>query len=182
VALALTSREKKLLLACVGALVLVGTMLALSVFLDHRTSRQKQITALQGELKESQLWFNDRDFWDKRSSWLRDNMPSTESLGQAQALLLEDVENDALDLGFTVQKKNLIEPVINENFREVAIDISLRGDQVQVMSWLAMLQSPERFQSIKQIEFEIDSRAKEKTPQALCNLTLARWFKPEAGL
>jgi hypothetical protein len=37
-------------------------------------------------------------FWNKRAKWLRETMPATESLGQAQAKLLEDVQNDALDL------------------------------------------------------------------------------------
>jgi hypothetical protein len=44
------------------------------------------------------------------------------------------------------------------------------------------MQSPEKFQAIKELQIQLDSRAKEKTPQALCNLTLARWFKPVSGI
>jgi hypothetical protein len=182
-ALALTPREKKLLFACIGALVLVGTMYGASEFIDRNAALQLKQASLRTELDENKGWFNDRAFWDKRSAWLRSTMPATESLGQAQAILLEDVQNDAIDLGFTMQKSpQLLEPVNNANYREVAIDIRLRGDQTQIMSWLATLQSPEYFQAIKELEIQLDSRAKEKTPQALCNLVLARWFKPEVGL
>ena len=45
-----------------------------------------------------------------------------------------------------------------------------------------LFKSVDEFQAIKQLELEIDSKAKEKTPQVLCNLVLARWFKPDTGL
>jgi len=51
-----------------------------------------------------------------------------------------------------------------------------------VLGWLASLQSPEKFQAIKQVEIELDAKAKEQTPQVLCNIVLARWFKPDTGL
>ncbi|MFN7564676.1 MAG: GspMb/PilO family protein [Prosthecobacter sp.] len=181
-ALALTPREKKLLLACIGSLVLVGGMLGANDFLNRRREALARIASLETELAELKMLFEDREFWNKRAKWLRETMPATESLGQAQAKLLEDVQNDALDLTLKVEQQRLLEPVSNENYREVAVEVRLRGDQTTLLGWMAGLQSPERFQAIKALEFEIDSRAKEKTPQAICELTLARWFKPEAGL
>jgi hypothetical protein len=181
-ALALTAREKKLLLACIGSLVLVGGMLAANEFLNRRRTALERITTLQNELDELKVLFDDRDFWNKRGKWLRETMPTTESLGQAQAKLLEDVQNDALDLELKVEQQRLLEPSSNENYREVAVEVRLRGDQTTLLGWLASLQSPERFQAIKAIEFDIDMRAKEKTPQAICEMTLARWYKPEKGL
>jgi Type II secretion system (T2SS), protein M subtype b len=181
-ALALTPREKKLLLACIGSLVVVGGMLGANDFLNRRREALARITTLQNELDEYKIWFEDRDFWNKRSKWLREFMPATESLGQAQAILLEDVQNDALDLELRVEQQRLLEPSSTANYREVAVEVRLRGDQTTLLGWLAGLQSPERFQAIKALEFQIDSKAKEKTPQAICEVTLARWFKPETGL
>jgi Tfp pilus assembly protein PilO len=183
-ALALTAREKKLLLACVGSLVLVGGMLAANEFLNRRRTAQERIATLQSELDELQVLFDDREFWNKRGKWLREKMPKTEteSLGQPQAKLLNDVQNDALDLELKVEQQRLLEPVSNDNYREVAVEVRLRGDQTTLLGWLASLQSPERFQAIKAIEFDIDSKAKEKTPQAICEMTLARWYQPEKGL
>ena len=63
---------------------------------------------------------------------------------------------------------------------EVAVSLRVRGDQDKMMRWLLMLQSPERFQVVKSLDLELDAKAKEKTPQAQCNLTIARWFNKEA--
>jgi type II secretory pathway component PulM len=172
-ALALTPREKKLLLGCIGSLVLVGGMLGANEFLNRRREALERITTLENELVELKMLFEDREFWNKRAKWLRETMPATESLGQAQAKLLEDVK---------VEQQRLLEPVSNENYREVAVEVRLRGDQMTLLEWLAGLQSPERFQAVKALEFQIDSKAKEKTPHAICEITLSRWFKPEAGL
>lgn len=186
-ALALTQREKKLLAACIGALVLMATFIILKQFLDRRTAVLAKITALEGEKRENEGYLADRDFWEKRADWLQQNMPVTESLGTAQAQLLEEIQNVALDYQLQVQKQQLLPDSADAKanaaiYREVAVEVRLRGDQTTLLGWLATLQSPEKFQAIKQLELEIDSRAKEKTPQVLCNLVLARWFKPENGL
>ena len=104
----------------------------------------------------------------------------------AQAKLLEEIQNVALDYQLQVQKQQLLPDAADSKtnasvYREVAVEVRLRGDQTTLLGWLASLQSPEKFQAIKQLELEIDAKAKEKTPQALCNLVLARWFKPENG-
>lgn len=185
-ALALTQREKKLLGACIGALVLMATFILLKQFLDRRTAVLARITSLENEKKDNSHWMSDREFWDKRSAWMEKNMPVTESLGTAQAKLLEEIQNVALDNQFQVQKQQLLPDAADSKanagvYREVAVEVRLRGDQTTLLSWLATLQSPEKFQAIKQLEMEIDSKAKEKTPQVVCNLVLARWFKPENG-
>ena len=185
-ALALTQREKKLLGACIGALVLMATFIMLKQFLDRRTAVLARITSLENEKKENSHWMDDREFWDKRSAWMEQHMPTTESLGTAQAKLLEEIQNVALDYELQVQKQQLLPDAADSKtnasvYREVAVEVRLRGDQTTLLGWLASLQSPEKFQAIKQLELEIDGKAKEKTPQALCNLVLARWFKPENG-
>lgn len=186
-ALALTQREKKLLSACIGALLLMATFIMLKQFLDRRAAVLARITALESEKRDNDSYLEDREFWEKRANWLNQYMPATESLGTAQAQLLEEIQNVALDYGFKFQKQPVLLPDSAESkqnaavYREAAVEVRLSGDQKIVLSWLAALQSPDYFQAIKQIELEIDSRSKEKTPQVLCNLVLARWFKPENG-
>lgn len=186
-AIALTQREKKLFGACIAALLLMATFILLKQFLDRRTAVLAKVAKLENEKRENEGYLADREFWEKRAQWLRDTMPVTASLGTAQAQLLEEIQNLALDYELTFQKQPVLLPESNDSkqnaavYREAAIEVRLRGDQTTVLGWLATLQSPEKFQAIKQLELEIDSRAKEKTPQVLCNLVLARWFKPETG-
>ncbi|MEZ5387686.1 MAG: hypothetical protein R3F13_19430 [Prosthecobacter sp.] len=187
-ALALTPREKKLLGACISALVLMATFILLKQFLDRRSAVLAKISALESEKQENDIYMADREFWEKRAAWVERTLPETESLGSAQAQLLEEIQNVALDYELQFQKQPVLLPESKDAktneayYREAAIDVRLRGDQATVLGWLASLQSPELFQAVKQLELELDTKAKEKTPQVLCNLVLARWFKPETGL
>jgi hypothetical protein len=187
-ALALTPREKKLLGACIAALVLMATFILLKQFLDRRTAVLAKISALETEKQENDIYMADRDFWEKRADWMDRAMPTTASLGTAQAQLLEEIQNVVFDYELAFQKQPVLLPESKDArknvavYQEAAIEVRLRGDQFTLLSWLASLQSPEKFQAIKELELQLDSKAKEKTPQVLCNLVLARWFKPETGL
>lgn len=180
----LTSREKNLLLLCVAVLVIMAGMILAKQFLDRRTAALEKIVTLQRQKVENDGWAKEQPFWDKRRSWLAEKMPATESLGRAQGQLLEDVQNEALEWGIVTEQPTLppLATTPNPAYREVTISVRLRGDQTTILSWLATLQSPEKFQAVRELQIEIDTRAREKTPQVICNLTLARWFKPEAGV
>lgn len=179
----LTPREKNLLLLCVGVLVLMAVAIVTNSFLSRRKVALEKITVLQREKLENDTWLKDQAFWTKRRAWLTEKMPSTESLGRAQGQLLEDLQNQALDLGVIAEQPTLppLSPAAMSH-REVTVSMRLRGDQAVILGWLGTMQSPEKFQAIRQLEIEIDSKAREKTPQVICNLTLARWFKPESGI
>lgn len=179
----LSTREKNLLLLCVTVLVLMAGMIATKQFLDRRKAALEKIVILQRQKTENDGWMKEQPFWEKRRAWLAATMPVTESLGRAQGQLLEDIQNQALEWGITAEQPTL-PPLAtpNPNYREVTVSMRLRGDQTTVLNWLATLQSPEKFQAIRELQIEIDTRAREKTPQVICNLTLARWFKPETGV
>ncbi len=178
----LTSREKQLLMLCFGVLLLMGTIILANVFLLKRAGLKAKVAALENQKKENEVWLGDRAFWEKRKGWLNEHMPTTDSLGRTQGLLLEELQNAALDRGIKVVQQTLLDPVTTADYREIAVSLRLYGEQSAILQWLATMQSPERFQAVKSLEFELDNRSKEKTPQAQCNLTVARWFKPESGI
>ncbi len=180
----LTPREKNLLLLCVAVLVVMTGMILTKQFLDRRKAALEKIVSLQRQKAENDGWAKEQPFWEKRRLWLADRMPGTDSLGRAQGQLLEDIQNEALEWGIIAEQPTLppLASTPNPAYREVTISVRLRGDQATVLSWLATLQSPEKFQAVRELQIEIDTRAREKTPQVICNLTLARWFKPEAGV
>ncbi len=179
----LSSREKNLLLLCAAVLAFMALAIVAQGFLQRRQAALEKIAALRAQKSENDTWMADRAFWEKRRAWLVEKMPATESLGRAQGQLLEDLQNEALEYGIVTEQPGLPPlPAPNGNYREVAVSMRLRGDQATVLQWLSTLQSPEKFQAVRQLEVEIDTRAREKTPQVVCNLTLARWFKPETGL
>jgi hypothetical protein len=179
----LTPREKNLLLLCIGVLVFMALAIVGNGFLGRRKIALEKIATLQRQKQENDTWIKDRAFWEKRHLWLSEKMPTTESLGRAQGQLLEDLQNEALEMGFIMEQPTL-PPLATptDSHREVTVAVRLKGDQSAVLQWLATLQSPEKFQAVRQLEIEIDTKAREKTPQVVCDLTLARWFKPESGI
>ena len=175
----LTDREKRMLFACIAVLLVAAAGLMADEFNGRRKALDTQIKTLKTEQKESEAWLNDRAFQEKRGGWLDANMPSAESLGLAQGQLLEEMQNAALDRELTVSKTTPNDSTKTANYQEVSVTMSLGGDLAVTLNWLATLQSPEKFQVIKSLEIEPDTKKKAKTPQCSCSLTLARWFKPE---
>jgi hypothetical protein len=174
----LNPREKRLLIAVLATLFITFNFLVLREFSARRAAVSSGLSQLTEQVASNKVWLGDRDFWEKRKGWLDQNMPFTESAGRSQGQLLEDLQTSALDLGLAVTNTTLLEPLALDHANEVGVTIRLRGDQDTLLRWLLTLQSPEKFQAIKLIELELDSRAREKTPQAQCNLTVARWFNP----
>lgn len=178
----LSSREKRLLGGCITVLLISASAIIGKEFLDRRLAVETKIAALNAEIKENEAWLADRAFQEKRRGWLDANMPITDSLNRSGGELLEELQNQALDLGLKDQRPpQLNEPTKNANYQEVSVTLNVRGDQAVALDWLAMLQSPEYFQVIKNLHVDPDGKAKEKTPQAFITFTLARWFKPEGS-
>jgi hypothetical protein len=180
----LNSREKRLLIICVLTLVLVGNALAIREFMSRKKAATATLAALKDQETSNLIWMNERKLYDKRLAWLQANMPYTSSAGKSRGELLDDLRGSALDLGLKTDNENPLDSVAlelenKEVFaNEVAVSMRVRGDQDTLLRWLYTLQSPERFTTVKNIELELDSRSKEKTPQLQCNLTVARWFNP----
>ncbi len=175
----LNIREKRLLGFCLLTIFIVINVIALREFNVRSKALTLSLDQLTAEVKGNEGLLSDRTFIEKRKEWLKKHMPYTNSAGKAQGQLLEDLQNAALENELKISNQTLLEPSALDHFNEVAVNIRIRGDQEKMLHWLVTLQSPEKFTTIKSIELELDSRAKEKTPQAQCNLTIARWFNTE---
>jgi hypothetical protein len=176
----LSTREKRLLGGCIGVLLIAGTTLLLTEFLSRNEAVAKQISALTAEKVENATWLQDREFQAKRQGWLDTTLPVTESVGRAQGLLVDEVQNQMLDLGIAIIKTTPNLAVTNAQHQEISATFELRGETSKVLTWLAFLQSPEKFVVVKALNLDPDTRGKEKTPQIVCKVTIARWFKPQA--
>lgn len=172
----LNQREKRLLLACLTVILLVANALGYREFNSRRKALAASIVTLDEQSRANHAWLNERAVWDKRMKWLDSKMPYTGSAGRSQGQLLEELQTSALDSELKITGQTLLEPLELDHCFEVAVNIKLRGDQEKMLHWLLTLQTPEQFQVMKSFELELDPKAKEKTPQAQCNLTLARWF------
>jgi hypothetical protein len=176
----LSTRERHLLVGCIIAVLAAGTTLLLTEFTDRNDALNKKINALKDEKASNDVWLQDRAFQTKRQAWLDAHLPSTESLGRAQGVLVDEITNQMLDLGIELQKTTPNLAVTNANYSEISATFDVRGETTKVLTWLAFLQSPEKFTVVKTLNLDPDSRAKEKMPMIVGKVTIARWFKPQA--
>ena len=112
---------------------------------------------------------------------LDEHMPVMESAGKNQGELLQKLQNEAYERKLRLERQSLLEPVSNQYFQEISVNIIVRGELADIVEWLTTLQKPKEFYVVKSLELALDTNSKEKEPQGRCNLTLARWFKPEGA-
>jgi hypothetical protein len=178
----LSKRERLLLMLCfVTIFVIVNAFIFKAVY-KKLSGSGVVIDDLKIQKMELGQLMAGAELWEKRKVWLDENLPPPMvSVGRAQGELAEQLQQSLFEQKITIERQTLLEPVVTPFYDEVAVTLRIEGDAVKVNEWLTTLQSPEAFQTIKNIELELDSRSKETEPQAECEVTIARWFSPRAG-
>ena len=177
----LNTREKVLLSICLGTIFIAANGLGFYEFFAQRKQYTDKIKRLSDQVEDDQSIISKRPLWEKRQGWLDKHMPYTDSTGRAQGQLLDELQNSALDSQLKVTNQTLHETVQTEGsgYTEISLSLKVAGDQEILTRWLLSLQSPEKFVAIKGFDLQLDTKSKEKRPQAECNLTVAQWFNPE---
>ena len=178
----LSKRERLLLMLCfVTIFVVINGFLGKAVY-NKLNGSGSELEDLQIEKMQLEQMTAGAELWDKRKVWLDENLPPPMvSVGRAQGELAEQLQQSLFEQKITIERQTLLEPVMTPFYDEVAVTLRIEGDAVKVNEWLTTLQSPESFQTIKNIELELDNRSREKEPQAECEVTIARWFSPRAN-
>lgn len=179
----LTAREKILLGACFAVIFLVANGFAARSVVKNLRGSGDLITQLENELADHEMWLQDAEKADVRERWLAENLPSLAdtTLGKEQGDLLQAMQDDLFERKLKIEQQSLQDIVYDNFYTEVAVRLTIRGEEAEVIEWLTTLQSPERFQVIKALELKIDLKSREPEPQAICQITIARWFFPDSG-
>lgn len=180
---ALTVREKWLLGVCFAVIFLVANGFAARAILKTLRGSGDRIRTLENELADYEMWLEEAPKADARVRWLDETLPALEetTLGKAQGDLLQSLQDDVLDRKLKIEQQSLQDIVQDTFYTEVAVRLTIRGDENEVIEWLISLQGREKFQVIKALELKLDNRSQEEEPQAVCQITVARWFLPEGG-
>ena len=176
----LSKRESGLLLLC-GAVIFIMANIFVGLKI-HKTlgGGDAEIKRLQEELADNRMYLEEKDLWDQRRAWMNSKMPAPiGSTLNAQGALAQTLQDDLLDRKIKIERQSLQEPVTGTYYEEVAVNLRLRGEAAKINEWLSTLQEPEKFQVIKNLSLELDTKSKEPEPQAVCNVTVARWFTPK---
>lgn len=178
----LNSRERLLLALCFLTIFVVANAFIFRAVYKRMNGSEAELDALESELFELRQFAGDAEFWQRRDQWVEEKMPPPMvSVGRAQGELAEQLQQSLFEQKISIERQTLLEPVTSQFYEEVAVNLRIRGDAVKVNEWLTTLQAPESFQVIKNLELELDNRSKKTEPQAECNVTVARWFRPRGS-
>jgi len=179
----LNSREKLLLGACFGVIFLVANAFAFRSVYSTLNGGKDKIKALENELADQEMWLEDAPKMEAREQWLDENMPTMgeSTLGKLQGDLLQSLQDEVFDRKLKIEQQSLQDIAREAFYTEVAVRLEVRGAESEVIDWLTELQAPGKFVVIKALEVELDRRAREEEPQAKCEITIARWYRPESG-
>ena len=179
----LTVREKWLLGACFGVIFIVGNAFAARSLVKVLRGSDSKIETLKSTLADHEMWVEDAPKAEAREKWLTATMPGMggASLGKLQGDLIQSLQDDLFERKLKIEQQSLQDIVNAAMYTEVAVRLTVRGAETEVIEWLTTLQGPEKFQIIKSLELELDSKSKEIEPQAVCQITIARWYQPESG-
>lgn len=174
----LNNREVKLLFLCLFTIFAVVNLFGIRAVYKNLKGGRGLVEDLKLELLEQQGWLGDKDFWERRNGWIVEKMPPAfDSTGKAQGELVQNLQDSLYENRIKIDRQTLLEPKSTAYYDEVAVNLRIQGDAVRVNEWLSRLQGVERFQTIKTLKLSIDTKSKEKEPQAVCEVTVARWFR-----
>lgn len=176
----LTAREKLLLGLCFTVLFLVVNGFAARSIVKNLRGSSDRIAMLKSELADQGMWLEEAARADARERWLADTMPSREgtTLGKEQGDLLQAMQDQLFERKLKIEQQSLHDIETGMFHTEVAVRLRVRGNEADVIDWLISLQGPEKFVVIKSLKLEIDPNAKETETQAVCEITIARWYAP----
>ena len=179
----LTAREKILLGACFAVTFLVVNGFAARSIVKNLRGSGDKIAALKSELADQEMWLEETAMADARERWLHEKMPTLAgtTLGKEQGDFLQLMQDELFERKLKIEQQSLQDIEQEIFYTEVAVRLRVRGNEADVIDWLISLQGPEEFRVIKAMELEIDSKAKEEEPQAVCEITIARWYAPADG-
>ncbi|MEM9018213.1 MAG: hypothetical protein AAGC68_14460, partial [Verrucomicrobiota bacterium] len=170
----LTARETGLLSLCFGVIFLVANGFAARSIVKNLRGSGDRISELRNELADYEMWLSEAEKAEARKGWLDETMPtlSGSSLGKEQGDLLQRVQDEVFDRKLKIERQSLQDIVYDNFYTEVAVRLTVRGNETDVIEWLTTLQDTTQFQVIKSLELELDLKSKEEEPQAVCEITI----------
>jgi hypothetical protein len=161
-----------------SALFLLLNVVALKTFLNRRAALQTNIQTLEAELMQSRTVLGQQAYWSERAQWLESNQPTDDvSTVDDDNRFIEFVESTAKQSGLAYTRRGG-GPVPSEGrpYAEVFDASTVKGNMKSLVEWISKLQQPKEFRAIKQLRIKSG-----EPPEVICDIEVARWFRPVEG-
>ena len=172
----LSKKEKRLLVAFISILLLVGNVIGLKKYLDGVRLAKMQIKTLTEQKEGINALLSDREYWEERQNWMKSHQPQIADLGEAQGEMLESLQEEARARGITVLEQRILDPQTKQQYPRISVFLKVVGPMSDIVSWLSEIQAPESFRIVENLSLALDTRSKEEELPVICTLQIGRLY------
>lgn len=174
---ALRTSELILLLLTFVTIFAVGNAILWNKHKKRAKTASDKIAQLEEQLASNMAYAPEEAFWLPKDEWLDATMPKMLDFGTEQSALLEHLQKSASERGIRLRSQTLLKPEGGSNFHsEVSVTIQSIGPDQAVYDWISEMQSPEKFQFFKYLQFDRHEATRPRLEMD-CRFTLSRWFQ-----
>jgi hypothetical protein len=174
----LTQREKKLAVILLGAIFLMLNLFVVLFLIGRQGALEKKLTAQRADQRDAKSWLAQKDLWLQREKWMNEKQPKLQTVGQANAALLESLQTSARAQSLNILDQSFVEVKPDTKaqlpYQEISVRLNVGGSLESVARWLADIQQPGKFQAVPAISMKSDT----DPAKILCELTVSRYYAP----
>jgi hypothetical protein len=148
--------EKRLALILGSLVVVVGSIFLLKHGLDAKDRFLKQKLLLKAQLQQARILTQDAEGWTQRQQWLSSRMPVLAD--DATAKLTEDVLQKAKNFHVKISRQKLLEPAIQNGYREVSIQVEAQSSMENMIQWFSDVEQFNEFRYFKKLDLKRDEK------------------------
>ena len=124
---------------------------------DSMEATRRQKASFSVQLEELQNWIDQAALWEQRANWLAENPPPVWERDVTESELVQELQTSLAEAGMEILNQRLLETSDLPGFREIGVQLQLRGSTEAVVRWLHQLQQPGRYIAIRQFNLKSDA-------------------------
>ncbi len=152
-----TKSERTLMLLLGGIFVALLLLFAWQALQKKLQEHRKEEAELRKQLADMQPWIGQEPLWVERRTWLQENPPEQWHRETSEADLVQQLQTSLAAQGLDILNQRLIGAQDLAGFREIAVQITLRGTTEKIVRWLHEVQQPGEFVAIRQFNLRADA-------------------------
>jgi hypothetical protein len=168
-------RERVLATIVAVALFLVLNLFIWSSLLGAMRRAHADLVARRATRMQQSMFLKERDMWEKRAEWLKNQQPTLKSPVEASTLL-DDVKQVAAKHNILIENPALGSGDSNANYQSVYASIDTKSPWPPLVHFLYDAQKPEAFVVFESVNLAIDSA---DPTMMRGKFRIARWFAPK---
>jgi len=177
----LTARERKMLIAVLATLFVVGNLMVLSSLFKSYATLGQTLASKQMQLRQMQLLGLKQQTFAQRDQWLKEHQPKLENRDKAEVALWNQVKEAAKAFSVALGDANLHpnigadDPAAKPPYQPIRITFTTTSTWADLVNFLYLMQQPANFIVFEEASLEVDH---DDATKMHGSFTIAKWYAP----